>query len=75
VLQDVIEGRVSAQRAGEDYGVVLTQRPGNGESEVDQNATLRLRAEMQSKRSSAVSMIDRGPGYDLMLRGEAKPRM
>ncbi len=30
MLQDVIEGRVSPERAREDYGVVLIQKPGSG---------------------------------------------
>ena len=31
--------------------------------------------DMQAKRDRSPAMIDRGPGYDVMLSGQAKPRM
>ena len=30
---------------------------------------------MSGKRDRSPAMIDRGPGYDVMLSGQAKPRM
>jgi hypothetical protein len=30
---------------------------------------------MRAERYAAPAMIDRGPGFDIMARGEAKPRM
>ena len=70
VQRDVIEGKVSAQAARDDYGVVLDrqmpstplQPPGCAQT-------------MKAKRDRTPAMIDRGPGYDVMLSGQAKPRM
>ena len=70
VQRDVIEGKVSPEAARDDYGVVLT-----GDGTVDADATQTLRETMRGKRDRTPAMIDRGPGYDVMLSGQAKPRM
>jgi N-methylhydantoinase B len=69
VKRDVVEGKVSAEAARKDYGVVM-----NGDT-IDIAATERLRESMQAERDRSPAMINRGPGYDLMLSGQAKPRM
>ncbi len=71
VQRDVIEGKVSPEAARNDYGVVLT----GGDHAVDASATAKLRQSMSGKRDRSSAMIDRGPGYDVMLSGQAKPRM
>jgi N-methylhydantoinase B len=73
VASDVIEGRVSPVAAREQYGVVLAGV--ENECTIDEGATLRLRAQMKAQRADAGSMIDRGEGYEKMLRGECAPRM
>ena len=70
VQRDVIEGKVSAKAARDDYGVALK----GAEFDVDPDETARLRGDLRAARAPA-KMIDRGPGFDVMLRGEAKPRM
>jgi N-methylhydantoinase B len=70
VQRDVVEGKISPEAAHSDYGVVLS---GNGT--VDTKATANLRETIRSKRDRMPAMIDRGPGYDVMLSGKAKPRM
>ncbi len=75
VLADVIEGRVSAGRARDDYGVVLE---GAGDADgltIDEPATAQLRATLRGERIAPLSMIDRGDGFEKMLRGEFAPRM
>ena len=69
VQRDVIEGKVSAQAARDDYGIVMQG------DEIDVAATAKLRETMKAKRDRTPAMIDRGPGYDLMFSGQAKPRM
>ena len=64
VALDVRQGKVSAAAAREVYGVVLG----------DYVATAALRAELRAGRG-ALPMIDRGPGYERLLRGEEKPRL
>jgi N-methylhydantoinase B len=71
VQRDVIEGKVSPEAARNDYGVVLTG-PAHA---VDMDATAKLRQSMGAQRDRSPTMIDRGPGYDVMLSGQAKPRM
>ena len=73
VLADVIEGRVSAGRARDDYGVVLV-RDADGMA-VDEAATGELRAALRARRTTPPPMIDRGEGFEKMLRGEFAPRM
>ena len=70
VQRDVIEGKVSYEAARADYGVAL-----NSDDAVDAEATKTLRQTMRAKRDRTPAMIDRGPGYDVMLSGQAKPRM
>jgi hypothetical protein len=42
---------------------------------IDAPATERLRTEMRAARKAAPPMIDRGPGFEIMRRGEAPSRM
>ncbi len=75
VERDVIEGKVSAAAARADYGIVL-EKTSPGSWRVDAAATAGLRDELRHRRGgSAPPMIDRGPGYEQMLRGECAPRM
>jgi N-methylhydantoinase B len=71
VQRDVIEGKVSEEAARSDYGVVLSGK----DLMIDTAATAKLRADLQARRDRSPSMIDRGPGYDVMLSGRAAPRM
>ena len=78
VLRDVVQGKVSPEAARHDYGVVLVGRAAVDEEEdysVDEAATLKLRDELRAQRTTPLPMIDRGPGYEKMLRGEFKPRV
>jgi N-methylhydantoinase B len=74
VLADVVEGRVSVERARDDYGVVLTG-VGTADVAVDEAATAERRAALRAQRTGRPSMIDRGTGFEKMLRGEFAPRM
>jgi N-methylhydantoinase B len=73
VCNDVIEGRVSPEAARADYGVVLIAD--GGDYRVDEDATSRSRHELCAKRGASPPVIDRGEGYEKMLRGECAPRM
>jgi N-methylhydantoinase B len=73
VALDVLQGKVSPGAARVDYGVVLV--PDGDEWTVDHAATERLRAELRAARTAPLPMIDRGPGYEKMLRGEFGPRL
>jgi N-methylhydantoinase B len=65
VLLDVLQGKVSAASARDDYGVVLT---GDGEDlRVDDAATLALRGKTAESRGD-LPLIDRGPGYQTFHR-------
>jgi N-methylhydantoinase B len=75
ILRDVIEGRVSIASAGADYGVVFASGGSAELPEIDEDATLRRRSELRDERKGALPMIDRGEGYEKMLRGEHLPRM
>ena len=57
VLEDFLDGYVSSRSVREDFGVVIT------EDEVDQAATMRLRAELAAVRG-APRAIDFGPERD-----------
>jgi hypothetical protein len=46
-----------------------------GNFAIDAAVTAKLRADMQAKRDRSPAMIDRGPGYDMMVSGKALPRM
>jgi N-methylhydantoinase B len=41
---------------------------------VDEAATAKLRGEMRAARKGPLPLLERGPGYEKMLRGEHKPR-
>jgi N-methylhydantoinase B len=73
VLRDVVQGKVSPEGARNAYGVVLAQR--EAEYSVDEPATTELRAAMRAARTEPLPLIDRGPGYEKMLRGEYGPRI
>ena len=73
VLRDVIEGRVSLASAAADYGVVF--RTGDAPPVIDEAATKQRRADIEKTRTAPPAMIDRGEGYEKMLRGEHRPRM
>jgi N-methylhydantoinase B len=68
VQRDVTQGKVSAAAARDDYGVVLTPGALAGEYEVDRAGTEKRRAALRAARKEPLPMIDRGPGYDRMLR-------
>jgi N-methylhydantoinase B len=74
VLADIVEGRVSVDRARDDYGVVLAGA-GTADVAVDEAATAELRAALRAQRTGPLPMIDRGTGFSKMLRGEFAPRM
>ncbi|MEI9924019.1 MAG: hydantoinase B/oxoprolinase family protein [Bradyrhizobium sp.] len=74
VLRDVIEGRVSLASAENDYGVIFTTGT-TGQPEINEAATKQLRADLKKAQNAAPDMIDRGVGYEKMLRGEHRPRM
>ena len=74
VLRDVIQRKVSAQAARDAYGVVLVSHEADGEPEytIDAAATATLRAALRARRKEPLPLIDRGPGYEKMLRGDFK---
>jgi N-methylhydantoinase B len=74
VLRDVIDGKVSAAAARRDYGVAVSPGEHEGDWQVDEAETARLRAQLNAGRKGPLPMIDRGPGYEKMLRGEFGPR-
>ncbi|MPZ69537.1 MAG: hydantoinase B/oxoprolinase family protein [Actinobacteria bacterium] len=57
VALDVLQEKVSAGAASEQYGVVLTS------GDIDHPATEKLRAEMRQARGE-LPFFDRGPGYE-----------
>jgi N-methylhydantoinase B len=74
VQRDVIEGKVSPAAAREDYGVVfLVPDAGAGSLIIDAKATAALREKRKAECAGERRMIDRGPGFAKMLRGEVKP--
>jgi len=73
VQRDVLQGKVSLEAARADYGVVLV--PSGEDWEIDAVATEKLRAALRAARTAPLPMIDRGPGYEKMLRGEFGPRV
>jgi N-methylhydantoinase B len=75
VARDVTEGRVSLHAARDDYGVVLQHRMDLDGYDVDGAATAKLRSDLRARRSGPLAMIDRGLGYERMLRGECAPVM
>jgi N-methylhydantoinase B len=75
VLRDVTEGRVSLASARADYGVVFKEPRDGEDPKIDVAMTKQRRAEMGKAAKLPPGMIDRGEGYEKMLRGEHKPRM
>jgi N-methylhydantoinase B len=73
VQRDVIEGKVSLAAARDDYGVVLVPGESAGSCTLDEQATASLRAKLQGRRRKDRPIIDRGDGYEKMLRGEVVP--
>jgi N-methylhydantoinase B len=61
VALDVVQGKVSARAAREQYGVVLAASP-DGETGHDRAATASLRQELREARGR-LAFFDRGPGY------------
>ncbi len=68
VAADVRDGKVSAESARDDYGVILYGSA--GEPEVHLAATEELRAELRTARPPA--FFDRGPGYPLLSGGRSQ---
>jgi len=62
VALDVLQGKVSARAAREDYGVVLTEGVEGEAARVDTAATRAFRAEVHASRGPQ-PFFDRGPGY------------
>ena len=75
VLRDVVEGRVSLKSAEADYGVVFQNAGAAEQFVIDEAATGQRRAELAKAQNTPRPMIDRGEGYEKMLRGEHRPRM
>jgi N-methylhydantoinase B len=73
VLRDVIDGKVSLSSARDDYGVVLRAGKDAAAATIDVPATEQLRKERRVGRQTAPAIIDRGEGFEKMLRGEFKP--
>jgi N-methylhydantoinase B len=72
VRGDVIEGKVSPEAARDDYGVVLVPSAGTDAFAIDAPSTAALRGNLAARRGKAPP-IDRGEGYEKMLRGEVVP--
>ncbi len=66
VQGDVSEGKVSPGAARDEYGVALV--PGEGEYAIDRPGTEKLRATLRAARRGPLPMIDRGPGYERMVK-------
>jgi N-methylhydantoinase B len=66
VAKDVRDGKVSADGARDDYGVVFTG--GGSEPRPDLAATAELRTRLRAERGP-VSFFDRGPGYPRLSGG------
>jgi N-methylhydantoinase B len=73
VQRDVIEGKVSPAAARDDYGVVLKPDAGENAFIIDAKATAALRETLKAERTGQPLMIDRGAGFERMIRGEVKP--
>ena len=73
VLRDIVQAKVSVAAARAAYGVVILER--DGDYALDEAATGKLRAELRAARKDPLPLIDRGPGYEKMLRGEFGPRL
>jgi N-methylhydantoinase B len=67
VQRDVSEGKVSLAAARDEYGVMLAGERAGGYA-IDSAATEKLRAGLRAARRAPLPMIDRGPGYERMLK-------
>jgi N-methylhydantoinase B len=74
VLRDLTQGRVSRASAEADYGVVFATASAEDQLRIDEAATRQRRADIEKARTTPHAMIDRGEGYEKMLRGEQRPR-
>ncbi len=76
VQRDVVDGKVSQRAALECYGVVF--RPTADTLVVDEAATRDQRRKLAAGRKQPSAMIDRGPGFERMMRSRndigANPR-
>ena len=73
MLRDVVDGKVSAAAARDDYGVALETGVDVEAPRVDEVATNQLRERLRAARPDRPAIIDRGDGYEKMLHGEFKP--
>jgi N-methylhydantoinase B len=73
VLRDVIDGKVSLTAARDDYGVVVVPGADGAAPTIDAPATRALRDQLRGKRHGERPIVDRGEGFEKMLRGEFKP--
>ena len=64
---------MSLAAARDDYGVVLVPAADTDSFRTDEQATAALRAKLRAERHRDSPMIDRGQGYEKMLRGEVMP--
>ncbi|HET9492147.1 MAG TPA: hydantoinase B/oxoprolinase family protein [Methylomirabilota bacterium] len=71
VALDVLQGKVSARSARDDYGVVLVPQA-EGDPAVDEAATRELRARMREHRGPQ-PFFDRGPGYRQLAGADHAP--
>jgi N-methylhydantoinase B len=70
---DVDEGKVSLAAARDVYGVVLVEAPPDC-YQIDAPATAQLRDALRNRRhGQPLPMIDRGAGYQAMLRADDAP--
>jgi hypothetical protein len=58
----LMQGKISAEAAGSDYGVVLKDGAPNSAPIVDDAATAAERRRLRTARSGPLPVIDRGPG-------------
>jgi N-methylhydantoinase B len=73
VQYDVDEGKVSLAAARDVYGVVLVEAPPDC-YQIDAPATAKLRDALRNRRhGQPLPMIDRGTGYQAMLRADDAP--
>jgi len=68
-----VETKVSLAGARDDYGVVLVPGVSSDSFTLHEPATLALRAKLQAGRGKDRPIIDRGEGYEKMIRGEVVP--
>ena len=69
VRHDVWQGKVSPKAAHDEYGVILKSASPDDPPEIDLSGTEALRAKLRASRGE-LRMLDRGPGYERMVRGE-----